>query len=88
MRIFLDTNILMDSVEQRKFTEEANVILSLVMRANWRLSLPQCLLPLWHIFSVTMQTISPIRKKIRRSVSFLIPFLLATPVMADRTESL
>ena len=29
MRIFLDTNILMDSVEQRKFAEEANVILSL-----------------------------------------------------------
>ena len=29
MRIFLDTNILMDAVEQRRFTEEANVILSL-----------------------------------------------------------
>lgn len=29
IRIFLDTNILMDAVEPRKFTEEAKVILSL-----------------------------------------------------------
>ena len=29
MRVFLDTNILMDAVEQRRFTEEANAILSL-----------------------------------------------------------
>lgn len=29
MRVFLDTNILMDAVEQRRFTQEAETILSL-----------------------------------------------------------
>ncbi len=31
MRVFLDTNILMDAVEQRRFTQEAETILSLCL---------------------------------------------------------